>query len=231
MKKIRILMVLFFLVLGICAVRTVYLSVSGSADKGEEKYVIIDAGHGGVDSGKVGVNGVLEKELNLQIAKKLEALLNKAGYRTSLTRTEDVGLYEEGSGSKKAEDLKNRCTFINEEKPDLVVSIHQNSYTDASVHGAQVFYFTHSSDAEAIARIFQQCLCEIDPSNTRVAKANDTYYLLKKTEVPVVIAECGFLSNPEEAEKLTDESYQDEVAGALCKGVQMCLDGQKGTNH
>ena len=229
MKKIHILMFIFLAVLGICAVRTVYLSVSGTADKG--KYVIIDAGHGGIDSGKVGVNGVLEKDLNLEIARKLEKLLKKAGYRVTLTRTEDIGLYEEGSGSKKAEDLKNRCILINEEEPDLAVSIHQNSYTDASVHGAQVFYFTHSAEAEAMAQVFQQCLCEIDPSNTRMAKANDTYYLLKKTEVPVVIAECGFLSNPAEAEKLTDEAYQDKIAEALCKSVRKCLAGQNGSDY
>lgn len=223
MKKIRILMLLFIAVLGVCAARSMILSVSGTVDKKDEKYVIIDAGHGGADSGKVGVNGSLEKKLNLEITRKLEELLKAEGFKTALTRTDDAGLYEEESTSKKAEDLKNRCTYINEEKPDLVVSIHQNSYTDPSAHGAQVFYFAHSQEGEKIAQIFQECLCEADPSNTRVAKANDTYYLLKRTEVPTIIAECGFLSNPEEAEKLADEDYQDLIAQALCKAVKQCL--------
>lgn len=223
MKKIKILIILFLAVLGICASREVMHSVSGNADEGTGNYVIIDAGHGGVDSGKVGVNQALEKDINLEIAKKLQNILEKKGFRTAMTRTDDKGLYEEGSSSKKADDLKNRCEFINKEKPALAVSIHQNSYTDAGVHGAQVFYFTHSSQSEQYAEIFQQCLCGVDPSNTRKAKANDTYYLLRKTEVPVVIAECGFLSNHEEAEKLTGEEYQEQIAKALAEAIEKCL--------
>jgi N-acetylmuramoyl-L-alanine amidase len=230
MKKIRILVIAVFVCMGICASRAVLQSVSGTTMKEAEKYVIVDAGHGGVDSGKVGVNGVLEKDLNLTIAKKLKKLLEQEGIRADLTRTDDSGLYEEDSTRKKADDLKNRCQIINDGKPDLAVSIHQNSYTDASVYGAQVFYYTHSVTAKDYAGIFQQCLSEVDPTNNRQAKANDTYYLLRRTEVPVLIAECGFLSNPDEAEKLTDEDYQDQLAKALCRAVKNCLQTDTATD-
>ena len=115
---------------------------------------------------------------------------------------------------------------MNKEKPDLVISIHQNSYHEESVSGAQVFYYTDSKQSERAAGFIQEALKEIDPQNTKKAKGNNTYYILKKTEVPVVIAECGFLSNYEEAEKLADEEYQQKLAEAVAKGVVQYLEGE-----
>jgi len=106
-----------------------------------------------------------------------------------MTRDDDGGLYDEDSSNKKAEDMKRRVEIINESKPTLVVSIHQNSYTDPSVKGAQVFYFTHSDASKKIAEDMQELLREVDTGNTRQAKADSTYYMLKKTEVPTVIIE------------------------------------------
>ena len=131
-----------------------------------------------------------------------------------MTRTEDERLAE-----TQVEDLKARVSLMNEEKPALVVSIHQNSYHEESVHGAQVFYYADSTESERAAGIIQEALKEIDPDNTKAAKPNRTYYILKKTEVPVVIAECGFLSNYEEAEKLADEEYRQKLAEAVAKGI------------
>ena len=106
--------------------------------------VVIDAGHGGFDCGKVGVDGTLEKDINLIIAKKLEQQLIAADINVIMTRTDDTGLYEESSNNKKRQDMKNRAALMNQAKPDCVVSIHQNSYPQESIDGAQVFYYTHS---------------------------------------------------------------------------------------
>ena len=136
-----------------------------------------------------------------------------------MTREEDGWLAETRIG-----DLKERVRIMNESKADLAVSIHQNSYHEESVFGAQVFYYIHSREGEAVAKILQESLQEIDPENHRRAKANETYYLLRRTKVPTVIVECGFLTNPEEAEKLSGEEYQEQVAEAVAKGIAKCLE-------
>ena len=113
-----------------------------------------------------------------------------------------------------------RCDLINDSKPLLTVSIHQNSYTSPEIKGAQVFYYTTSSESQKLAEIIQRTLVEqADPENHRKEKANDSYYMLKRTSSPIVIVECGFLSNPEEAEKLSDEEYQQKMADAVCMGI------------
>lgn len=188
---------------------------AAAAKAKEKQVVVIDAGHGGFDSGKVGVNQALEKDLNLQIANKVKTMLEKQGIKVFMTRKDENSL-----AGTKVEDMKTRVSIINEEKPSLAVSIHQNSYTQESIHGAQVFYFTHSKEGEKSAKIMQDALLAADPENTRQAKANDTYYMLKKTNSPVIIVECGFLSNRAEADKLTTEEYQNALTEAICKGVQ-----------
>ena len=177
--------------------------------------VVVDAGHGGPDGGKTGVNGKLEKELNLIIAEKVKKLLEEEGIAVIMTREEDGWLAETRIG-----DLKERVRIMNESKADLAVSIHQNSYHEESVFGAQVFYYTTSGEGKAAAEILQNELLEIDPENKKREKANNTYYILKKTEVPTVIVECGFLSNHKEAEKLSDEAYQGKIAEAVVKGIK-----------
>lgn len=178
--------------------------------------VVIDAGHGGADPGKVGVDGSLEKDINLKIAKKLAAFLTAADVDVVLTRETDAGLYDENISNKKVQDMKNRVALIEEKRPALTVSIHQNSYHEEYVHGAQVFYYGGSQESKALAERIQQVLAaEIDPDNARQAKANDSYYLLKKTSTPIVIVECGFLSNYEEAQKLSSELYQEKTAWAI----------------
>ncbi len=184
-----------------------------SEDVSENEIVIIDAGHGGKDPGKIGVNDVLEKDLNLQIAKKVKENLEKQKVTVIMTREDDT------AEDSKMADMKKRVALINEEKPAIAVSIHQNSYLQADIKGAQVFYYEHSEVGKNAALIMQEELKQIDSENTREAKGNDTYYLLKKTEVPTIIVECGFLSNAQEAEKLTDETYQNELANAICDGI------------
>lgn len=196
-----------------------------NSDKVEKKEytVVLDAGHGSSDSGKVGINGVLEKDINLSISKKTKKYLEKKGIRVIMTRDKDESLAEGEKSNRKVQDMKARVKRINDTKPDLAVSIHQNSYHEESIHGAQVFYYEHSESGEKDARILQEALLAVDPDNTRQVKANTTYYLLKRTEVPILIVECGFLSNQEEAEKLASEDYQKEIAKAIANGIESCL--------
>ncbi len=182
--------------------------------------VVLDAGHGGNDPGKIGVDDSLEKDLNLIIAKKVQKLLEQQDVKVVMTRETDAGLYEEQTSNKKVQDMKNRCALINETQPDCVVSIHQNSYHEEYVTGAQVFYYGTSKEGERLAEILQEKLItHADPENHRQGKANESYYLLKKTEAPIVIVECGFLSNWEEAKKLQEDSYQNQIAWAVSMGI------------
>lgn len=186
--------------------------------------VVIDAGHGGMDPGKIGINDASEKEINLKIALKLKTYLEFNDIKVVMTRETDSGLYDADASNKKVQDMKRRLALIEETAPALVVSIHQNSYPEEYVHGAQVFYYSDSREGKRLAEKIQtQFLYKLDGENTRQVKANNSYYLLKKTSVPIVIAECGFLSNRKEAEKLCDEVYQDRAAWAVCMGILQYL--------
>lgn len=189
----------------------------------KENTVVIDAGHGGADPGKVGVNEALEKDINLEIAKRVRKLLEEKGVTVIMTREDDNSLAPEGSTNQKVTDMKARVSLIDETAPELAISIHQNSYHEAEIHGAQVFYYSHSTEGEKAAAIMQEALLSADAENTRQAKANDTYYLLKRTQFPTIIIECGFLSNPQEAEKLVSEEYQEDLTKAIVKGILTCL--------
>lgn len=194
--------------------------------------IVLDAGHGGFDPGKVGVNGALEKEINLQIVRKLEAYLKELGFGVTLTRTSDDALYAETDRNKKAADMKARIQVIESAKPDFAVSIHQNSFTQESSVGAQVFYSEGSAEGKKLAGVLQNTIRnQIADGNRRVEKANSSYYLLKKSSCPMVIVECGFLSNHGEAELLTTEDYQNKMAWAICLGiVEYCRAGEEESN-
>lgn len=193
---------------------------TAAESKSERPLVVIDAGHGGIDPGKVGVNRALEKDINLSIAKKVRRYLELADVEVLMTREGEEGLYRPEDTNKKVQDMKNRVTFIDSSEADLAVSIHQNSYSEEYVKGAQVFYYANSLQGKTMAEIMQKTLAEtLDGENRRAAKANDSYYLLKKTQTPIMIVECGFLSNRGEADLLLNEDYQDRVAWAIHLGI------------
>ncbi len=190
--------------------------------------VVIDAGHGGFDPGKVGINGALEKDINLEIALMVKEFLEANDVCVVMTRETEAGLYDEDASNKKVQDMKRRIAKIDEVNPVLTVSIHQNSYPEEYVHGAQVFYYNGSTEGQKLAEGIQTQLVEtVDPENKRQVKANDSYYLLKKTGSPIVIVECGFLSNVQEAEKLCTKEYQERVAWAIHMGILQYLNGIK----
>ena len=195
-------------------------------EEAPEPVVVIDAGHGGADPGKVGINGALEKDINLSIALLVEKYLEAQDIEVVMTRNGDEGLYREDSVNKKMEDLKNRLALIDTAEASIAVSIHQNSYTAEAVHGAQVFYYETSEEGKKAAEIMQsQLRTGVDMNNKREVKANTSYYLLKKSSVPTIIVECGFLSNGEEAEKLTQKEYQEKMAWNISLGILQYLNG------
>lgn len=201
-------------------------TAGGSVTNREGQCVVLDAGHGGMDPGKIGINGALEKDVNLEITLLVKEYLEAQDVQVVLTRETEDGLYDEDASNKKVQDMKRRIEIIEQTAPDLTVSIHQNSYPEEYVSGAQVFYYTGSREGQEVAELLQQSLVErVDPENHRQVKANDSYYLLKKTSTPIVIVECGFLSNSAEAAKLCEESYQEKVAWAIHMGILQYLNG------
>lgn len=196
-------------------------SVIGTAGTIKEiPVVVIDAGHGGKDPGKVGINGVLEKDINLCIAGRLKDLLEQNGIVVVMTREEDRDLASEHAANRKNEDLRARAQLIEETNPAVMVSIHQNSYTSEEADGAQVFYYSGSENGKLLGTVVQKHLKqEIKDGNQRVPKANKEYYLLKKAQCPSVIVECGFLSNSTEAALLSTKEYQEKIAFAIHLGI------------
>lgn len=194
------------------------------------KTVVIDPGHGGDDPGKIGVNKEKEKDVNLAISKKLFQVLNEQGYKVVLTRSEDVVL---GDGDKfsKISDLNKRCEIVNnayeENNKCIMVSIHQNSFTQTSVHGAQSFYFQRSEQSKLLGETLQKILNENVNDKEKKAKPNDSYYILINSKCPGIIVECGFLSNSDEATKLTNETYQKELAEILSEGISTYFNMQR----
>ncbi|MBE5968017.1 MAG: N-acetylmuramoyl-L-alanine amidase [Lachnospiraceae bacterium] len=182
--------------------------------------VVIDAGHGGFDPGKVGINKALEKDINLSIALKLKNYLEENNIKVIMTREDGKGLYQASDKDKKRVDMSKRVSIINSSNPNIAISIHQNSYSQESIKGAQVFYHANSEEGKILAEILQERIKKtINDGNHRLAKSNSSYYLLRHTECPLVIVECGFLSNRKEANLLIDEQYQDKMAQAICLGV------------
>ena len=216
-RKIELCMTLLLLVGMIIVSKKLSQLVTSENVQAKKVVVVIDAGHGGHDPGKVGVNDALEKDINLQIAEKVKKYLEKNEIEVVMTREDDV------MEDTKLEDMKKRVALINKTKPVITVSIHQNSYSDPNVKGAQVFYFTGSEVSKEAASLMQEELRKIDSENIRQIKGNNEFYMLKKTELPTIIVECGFLSNPGEAEKLVSEEYQEQMAQAICSGIMTWL--------
>jgi N-acetylmuramoyl-L-alanine amidase len=197
-----------------------------SADSTGKKpiIIVIDPGHGGRDPGKIGVNNALEKDVNLSISLKLKDLLAQNDIQVIMTREKDVGLYSESDSNKKRADLNARVAIIKESKADLAISVHQNSFTEEYVKGAQVFYYSASEQGKQLAQIMQEQIVEtIADGNHRKSKPNSNYFMLQKAECPLVIVECGYMSNIRESALLIDENYQEKMAYAIHLAIMRYL--------
>ena len=196
-------------------------AASVSVQMDQKKVIVVDCGHGGIDPGMIGIEGLKEKDFNLAIGLKVKDALEEKDFQVVMTRDTDTGLYDQASRNKKAQDMQKRILLIQEVKPVLTVSIHQNSYEDSGVKGPQVFYYQDSVQGEALAKMLQEKLNEyLQVERPRKEKGNTTYYLLKRSPGVLNIVECGFLTNPEEAGKLSQEDYQIKVAEAIADGVE-----------
>lgn len=174
---------------------------------------IIDAGHGGVDGGAVSCTGVYESHINLEIALRLNDLMHLLGYDTLMIRTEDISIYTSGEtiGAKKASDLKERVRIVNETDRGILLSIHQNHYSDSYYSGAQTFY-PQTKGSEKLAKELQQAFVSaLNPGSNRQAKRVEGLYLMKHIQKPGVLIECGFLSNEAEENKLRTKAYQQNL--------------------
>jgi N-acetylmuramoyl-L-alanine amidase len=178
------------------------------------KIIVLDAGHGGWDPGKVQGESE-EKHINLCIAKKLQTYLEQGGATVFITRVDDSGL-----GKSKTGDMKARRQIANTSRADIFVSIHQNAFRNPTVHGAQTFYYNSSDNSQKLATSIQNRLREFaDPQNKLKPKENDNYFVLKQTEMPAVLVECGFMTNYNERCKLQTDAYQEKIAWSIYLGI------------
>lgn len=192
--------------------------------KSNGKIIVLDAGHGDPDGGAVGAAGTVESKVNLAVAKKLRSQLEKRGFTVIMTREDENGIYSDETASireKKKDDMHNRLKIANESGADLFISIHMNLFQNSKYRGAEVLYSEKFENALLLAELIQAEFAAIDPENqTRtVKKADSGLYLMKNAEIPAVLAECGFLSNPEEEKLLNTKAYQERIAAAICDGI------------
>ena len=182
------------------------------------KVIIIDPGHGGFDPGKKGINGENEKDINLKIALKLRDYLEESGALVIMTRTTDDDADGMDGVKHKRKDMAERKKIA--EGGELLISIHQNSFTQPSVKGAQTFYNKKSEQGKLLADLIQKSIKEYaDKENRRETKSNNDYYVLKATNIPAVIVECGFLSNNIDLANLKNDEYQSKMAFSIVCGV------------
>lgn len=190
--------------------------------------VIIDPGHGGEDGGATSCTGIPESRINLEIALRLEDLVHFLGYDTKMIRTTDTSVYTQGTtiAAKKVSDLKQRVKMVNETENALLVSIHQNQFSDSRYSGAQVFYAADAA-SEALAKAMQAAFVEtLNPGSNRQCKKSSGVYLIEHIDCPGVLVECGFLSNPEEEARLRTPEYQKKVCCVIASAVSLWLSGE-----
>lgn len=225
-KKLLPLLPIYFLVLGGFLVAGIWGSkaltaMSDAASLSNRYTLIIDAGHGGEDGGATSCTGVLESEFNLKIATRLDALMNLLGVKTKMVRTSDVSVYTKGNSlsEKKISDLKQRVKLVNDTKNSILVSIHQNYFTESQYSGAQVFYSENLQSKEFAIKTQNLLVNTINQGSNRVAKKASGIYLMEKVNAPAILVECGFLSNPDEEALLRSDEYQKKLCCVLASAI------------
>lgn len=188
-----------------------------------EKIIIIDAGHGGEDPGAVAENGLLEKDLNLQIAYEMGKALEEKGYIVVYTRTDDRLLYKEEEnikGIRKISDLKNRCKIAERYQDSIFVSVHMNSFGSEKYSGLQVYYSNKNANSRLLADAVQsRVIKDLQTSNTRATKPGKDMYILENINNTAILIECGFLTNKDELKKLSEKEYQKQLSFSIVCGI------------
>lgn len=186
--------------------------------------VIVDAGHGYPDGGAVGVNGTVEKDINLQIARKVQEVLEGKGIEVVMTRIDDNGLQNNNDVTireMKRSDMNKRLNIMKNSSADLFLSIHMNYFEDQKVNGLHIFYAKNNEQIEPLAENIQQCMNRVTGAKSHAIKVADkNLFLMKNPPIPAILVECGFLSNPDEEKKLCDEDYQSRISWAIADSVE-----------
>lgn len=191
----------------------------------QRKAVIIDAGHGYPDGGATSCTGILESDINLEISLRLEDLMHLLGIKTFMIRTTSESVFTEGDsiGAKKISDLKNRVSFVDRSKDPLLISIHQNYFSDGRYRGAQVFYGRGEGSRELATLLQNTFVSTVNPGSRRGVKKASGVYLMDNVDCTAVLIECGFLSNPEEESLLRTDSYQKKLCSVIAANVSYYL--------
>lgn len=217
--QIIIFVLSFLLVVISSLILDITKSAFANTDESLDYAIVIDAGHGGLDPGSIGYKTkVKESVINLSVAKKLEKKLKEAGFRVVMTRENENGLYGLSTKNYKKRDMQKRRDIIKDANPNMVISIHMNSYIRHNLRGAQVFYDKNSPISESLALSIQdQFASKLEKSDKGISIGD--YYMLKCTDAPSVIAECGFISNEEDEKLLINDSYQEKLADCIFIGI------------
>lgn len=217
--------------LGVISLATGENNIISASASARERIIIIDAGHGGEDPGAVGVNGSLEKDLTLAIALEMGRQLEEAGFAVVYTRTDDRLLYNEDEdikGIRKISDLKNRCRIASRYPDAIFVSIHMNSYGSSKYSGLQVYYSDENDSSKLLADSVQSKVTEqLQTDNKRKIKEGDGLYVLDNVPNTSILIECGFLTNKEECEKLSQKEYQKRLSFSIICGIIEYIESEK----
>lgn len=223
-KSIRLTaaMIGCFALLAVCA-RVTESALPTAVQTAERPVIVLDAGHGGLDSGAVGKSGLLEKDVNLSVVKKLASMLKMSGFEVVLTRNEDISIYDpgvEGIRNQKLSDMDNRLEIVQKYPDSIFLCIHQNNYTDPQYFGGQMFYNNNNPDNRTLAQIMQNRFATLQPGNDREIKlSGEELFLLKSNPNPSLLIECGFLSNPNEEALLATDEYRQQTAFTIYCGL------------
>ena len=224
--KLKFLMIkkrtIFAVILCIIAIGVfcgAYFPIKTNTTPKSSHVIVIDAGHGGRDGGTTGVaSGISESELNLAYAKKLAGLCEQFGMKTVLTRKDMKGLYDENASNKKKSEMERRKKIINESGAEVMVSIHMNSFPLSSCKGAQVFYAKGSDGGFNLAKSVQTNICKSFSSARNYVSVGD-YFVINTAQMPAILIECGFLSNPEEEKLLVNDDYCEKFCYSILAGI------------
>ena len=221
-----IIFILTFTLFGIYQIQEKPIPVSAVLPK-EPVTVIIDPGHGGIDGGATD-NNIIEKDINLAVSQNLRDLLSIQGFRVIMTREDDRSLHDDGLtqiARQKRSDMYHRLSVIENNPNAVFISIHQNKFEQSSSKGAQIFYSPNHPDSQKLAQSIQDSFVSLlQPDNHReIKEAQNNLFLLYESQIPAVMVECGFISNPEEAAKLQTEVYQQQIAFTVYRGLHRYL--------
>ena len=231
-KAVMVIFVLILFFVSVFVTVKIEIAKTSATPPLTGKRIVVDAGHGGLDGGAVSQSGTAEKDINLKIAFYLKNYLEKNGAKVIMTRVKDQSLHTDEKGSvksKKRSDLINRRNIANNAKADALISIHLNFFEQAQYKGAQVFYEGLHKESIDLAQIIQSEFKSVldETNNRQVAKIDSSKIMYQNLNLPAVIAECGFLSNTEEAQKLTEREYQEKIALCICTGAIKYFNQQK----